>query len=327
MSFGETTEKYGPVCCCCSSVGLLLMLILLPLSFSYVEYYQFGLVQRKSTSAVRTDKVYDAGRYNLGPDYTFKTYQADAHFVDLNELSVFSQGQTNNSIGLEFKIDVTITYFLKQNKIGTLHEDLADGYRNVIEARLREGIKNEAIYVEFTEYFQERDKVEQRLAKAAKNRLAAPPDLFATLDQFILGRVQIPDSVANKQLDVKIQLERNAMQSNLKRAQLERDVTSVEVNKINLQADYALRIADANAKLLQEQGKAEAKRIVDAARYNGYKTLYDACGITSAKHKASFDYIRTLNRRADVSGADLAVTYIDNHVVQHTTPSPAPSSG
>lgn len=57
------------------SVCILLILILVPLSFSYIEYYDYGLIQRKSTGSVNTDDVYSSGRYVIGPDRTFITYQ------------------------------------------------------------------------------------------------------------------------------------------------------------------------------------------------------------------------------------------------------------
>ena len=89
FSWEEKKDYAGPIVSVCS-IGLLLMVILLPLSFSYVEYHQYGLKQRKSTGTVDVTKVYDSGRYAIGPDYKFLTYQADAHVLDLGELSVFS---------------------------------------------------------------------------------------------------------------------------------------------------------------------------------------------------------------------------------------------
>lgn len=128
-------------------IGLLLTVILVPLTFSYVEYYEYGLVQRKTTGSVYTDVVYARGRYNLGPDYKFLKYQADAHVENLNEVSVFSAGQTNSSIGLEFKIDVFFTFLLKQDEVGLLHEDFALSYRDNVVSRTKEAIKNAAIFV------------------------------------------------------------------------------------------------------------------------------------------------------------------------------------
>jgi len=56
-------------------IALLLLVILLPLTFSYIEYFEYGLIQRATTGAVDTSKVYATGRYALGPDRHFIKYQ------------------------------------------------------------------------------------------------------------------------------------------------------------------------------------------------------------------------------------------------------------
>lgn len=94
---------------CCGLVGLLLTIILVPLSFSYVEYYEYGLAKRKSTGSVRTDRVYPRGRYSLGPDMTFLKYQADSHHKD-DSFLVFSAGAGEDSVGLEFRVQVRRTH-------------------------------------------------------------------------------------------------------------------------------------------------------------------------------------------------------------------------
>jgi len=60
----------------------------------------------------------------MGPDYKFLKYQADAHLVHLEDVSVFSDGGAD-SVGLSFLIDVDLTYFLIKDEIGQLHKDLA----------------------------------------------------------------------------------------------------------------------------------------------------------------------------------------------------------
>lgn len=68
----DNKEKLIACGCCCAC---LLLIILLPMSFSYVEYYEYGLVQRLSTGSVDTEEVYSSGRYIIGPDKHFIKYQ------------------------------------------------------------------------------------------------------------------------------------------------------------------------------------------------------------------------------------------------------------
>lgn len=116
-------------------VGFLLTVILLPLSFSYVEYYEYGLDQRKTTGSVDITKVYGKGRHSLGVDHRFIKYQADAHVETLRSFSVFSAGESNSSIGLDFDVDVDMTFLLIQDDIGKIHQEIATSYRDVILSR------------------------------------------------------------------------------------------------------------------------------------------------------------------------------------------------
>ena len=127
------------------AVGLLLMVILVPMSLSHVEYYEYGLKKRK-TGSVDTSQVYGSGRHLVGPTYEFIKYQADAHFVQIEDLSVFSAGANEDSIGLAFEVDVDFTYLLIKDEIGQLHEDLATSYQAVILSRARDAIKNEGTW-------------------------------------------------------------------------------------------------------------------------------------------------------------------------------------
>jgi hypothetical protein len=120
------------------------------------DYFEYGLKQRKSTGKVDTAKVYGTGRYLLGPDYTFLKYRADAHELALDNLAVFSSGGSNESIGLEFILHISLTYTLRKLEIGQLHKDLATSYASVIASRAKDAVKNEAIFVTFTEFFQSR---------------------------------------------------------------------------------------------------------------------------------------------------------------------------
>jgi len=249
-----------------------------------------------------------------GPDSTFKKYDGDTHRVDLKELSVFSSDPSNDSVGLEFKVDITFTYTLIADEIGKLHEEWAQGYKKVVESRARAAIKNVAATVPFNDFFQDRDKLESRMAERVSLRLTDEPSLHANLDLLILGRVQIPDSVAQKQLDVKVQLERNSEEINKKAATLERSETDVLVNKVKLQAEYQLRVAEATAKLTNEQGRAEAIDIVESAKADGFAQLVEDCGLEKQEHILSFDYLRTVGKKAADDNAALSLTYLSDAV-------------
>jgi len=303
---------------CLGITGILFIIILIPLSFSYVDYYDYGLIQRKSTGSVDTDRVYSNGRYMIGPDRKFIKYQADAHLESFEALGVFSAATSNTSIGLAFNVDVDFTFLLLQDEIGQVHQQLASNYRTVILSRAEEAIKNIAAKeVSFTEFFQDRRTVEALFRAAVEARWNSPPKLHCEMDQFHLGRIRIPQSVATKQLEAQVQNEHNRREQSLQQAQLEREKTTVEVNQIDLQTTKVLRTARAQASLVRTKAAAEAQLLEAQANVNGSTMLLEASGIVTQEHKVAFAYIRTLRSRDQV---DVDVSYLLEDSVVRTAP-------
>ena len=128
--------------------------------------------------------------------------------------------------------------------------------------------------------------------------------------------IQIPDSVAERQLETRVQNERNDREAFLQQAQRERDLTAVEVNKINLEKQNVLRTAQAEANLIRARAIAEANRVRLGARISATKSLLEAINITSQEDIATFDYIQSLRGRDDLS---LHVSYLSDNSVVRTT--------
>jgi hypothetical protein len=233
-------------------------------------------------------------------------------------LGVFSKSNSNESIGLEFQVDVDFTFFLYEDEIGELHQELASKYRSVVLSRAQEGIKNTAAAnVTFTEFFQERKKVEALLRDAIQARWDSPPRLHCWLDQFHLGRIRIPNSVATKQLEARVQNERNDKEQFLQRAQIERELTAVEVNQINLATNKELRTAEAQASLIRSKAIAEAQLLKEEATIMGTQLLLAAAGIETQDHKTAYTYIKTLRGRRQLN---MAVSYLSEDSVLRTAP-------
>jgi hypothetical protein len=297
--------------------GLVAIAILVPASLGYVDYYEYALDQSKITRAVDTESVYGPGRYFIGLTHSFLKYQRDAHFEVLKGLSVFSAGNSDESIGLEFKVDVGFTFLLIEDEIGELHKELSKNYRSIIISRAKDAIKNEAVSVTFTQYFQDRKVVEKRFQDAIQKRWAQPPSLHCTLDQFHLGRIQIPPSVAIKQLEAQIQNERNGKEAFTQQAEVEREQTAVEVNSINLETEKVLRTARAEANLLRSKARSEADRTRALANINGTQALLEAASITNEDHLSAFGYIRMLKNRKNISS--FRVSYLSPENVVRTS--------
>lgn len=233
-------------------------------------------------------------------------------------MGVFSKSNSNESIGLEFRIDFDYTFFLIEDEIGDLHREFSSKYPSVIAARAQEAIKNAAAAeVTFTEFFQERKKVEDLFRKAVQDRWNSSPALHCVLDQFHLGRIRIPDTVATKQLEARVQNERNDRETFFQQAQLERETTKVEVNQINLETIKELRTAEAQASLIRRKAIAEAQLIREQASINGTQRLLEAVGMTTQDHKTAFTYIKSLRERQNLK---LTVSYLAPDSVLRTAP-------
>jgi len=306
MAMGEYSVCAGA----CFLLISVVLCIVIPISFSYLEYYEYGLVQRRSTSRVDIDKVYHTGRYFIGPDFKFLKYPADMHFVHIEEMAVFSSSRgSNESIGLEFELDVDFTYQIIKEEVGLLHKELATSYKNVVLSRAKDAMKNDAIFITFQEFFQDRKGVEQRLREAVEKRLDIPPKTHVNIDQFHLGRIGIPEAVRKIQLEGVLQNERNGMETYKQEAEVQRQKTTVDVNQINLKKDKVLATAQAQANLIRAKAVTRSKEITNQAQLNGTKMLVDVTEIRTQDHKTAFTYLRTLMNRRDVN---IDVSYLSS---------------
>ena len=206
---------------------------------------------------------------------------------------------------------------LQKDRIGDLHRELAQTYRGVILSRTKDAIKNEAIFISFDEYFQNRTYVEDRFRIALEKRWSDQPPLPCDLDQFHLGRIRIPDSVVEKQLEARVQNERNEEESFLQQAQIERELTAVEVNRVLLERNNILRTAQAEAKLVRARAQVEARRLLAEAHLNGTAALFGAAGIETQSQRMAFAYLRTLANRDQIQ---LDVSYLSGEDVVRTAP-------
>jgi hypothetical protein len=68
MGDGDGPKWFWPACIGVG-IGILLLVILLPISFSYLDYYDYGFLRRHTTGRVNLGRVYEGGRYLVGPDY------------------------------------------------------------------------------------------------------------------------------------------------------------------------------------------------------------------------------------------------------------------
>ncbi|XP_062599612.1 uncharacterized protein LOC134261180 [Saccostrea cucullata] len=292
-----------------------LLVILLPMSFSGLEYYEYGFVKQKSTGTVNLDSVYALGKHFLGPDYEFKVFQADAHHLTLKRIKAFTSDR------LEVQVTVHLQYFLRKEDLPALHRRFDVFYEDIMRSSAIDAVKGAVTIYTKWELISERVKVEEDLYKAVRERLggtccqddckawrfACAPGckrkdlctedhkgVFADVRFFQMGEVYIPRDVEEtflRQLTLKEDSEREKL---LQKAQLERKITSKKVQKYKNEAQEAREVGQAESNLIKITSSANYTVTIEGARSRGLTTLYRDLGITNQIHKNSFDYLRTL---------------------------------
>ena len=79
--------------------------------------------------------MYTSGRYFNGPDFTFKVFQANAHFVELDKIAVW----TGDKIAI--KITCAFQYFLRKEFLPDLHEAYNVDYKPIVRGTAIDAIK------------------------------------------------------------------------------------------------------------------------------------------------------------------------------------------
>ncbi|KAL8612319.1 hypothetical protein ACOMHN_062266 [Nucella lapillus] len=299
-----------------AGLGVLLLVILLPMSFSGVEYYEYGFKRQKSTGSVDTDEVYPGGKYLIGPDFEFKVFTASAHFQNLVDVSVFTSDK------LEVQLDVTFQYFLKKEDLATLHRNYDLYYEKVIRTSAMDALKGEAPNFNTREFITNRKALEAALFRAVRERLggiccakdcsqyqyACPQGckkyslcddktekgLWVYVKYFQLGAVEIPADVKDRFLKALTLKEEAAREKLLQDAQIVRKKTEADVREIQNKALEVSQEAQAQAQLIGTVAAANYTATVEKARAEGLKTLYGRLGLNTQDLKNSFDYLRTL---------------------------------
>lgn len=181
-------------------IGLLLMCILLPLSFSYIDYYDIAFKKNTVTNDVIENKVYGVGRYLWSPSHTpFKfssVYQRISYRG--SDLLVFSKR------GLEFQIEVDAYYKINQTNVIPIFKDFGQGYDERFRDAIKASIKNTAPLFTLEEYLTQREKI-TRVMHNDVNKNLHSLHIHIEPYKFTVLRINFPDAIKNKSLQTAVQ--------------------------------------------------------------------------------------------------------------------------
>lgn len=305
-----------------AGVGALLLVILLPRAFKGVEFDEFGFKRRKASGRVDTSTIYTGGRYYIGITFDFKKFPADAHFVELYDLEVFTSDR------LEVAMDCTFQYFLRVEDLALLHDTFDLQYEDILRTNAIDAIKSSVTQFSTRDFGTIRDVIEETLYQAVRARLGGmccpiwcdspggmcnitacipqencePGDLglFASVRFFQLLFVDIPDDVISRNLLTLTQLEDGEREEYIQDAQLVQIQTEKMVQDIQNQASELSQNATAQSDLIRARAVAQAQAVVEGAHSEGLALMFSRLNITSQEQKASLNYLRTLRDHQQV---------------------------
>ncbi|XP_070570766.1 uncharacterized protein [Ptychodera flava] len=309
--------------CIIAIVGVVVLVIgiVVPLSFSGVQYYEYGFPRRSTTGNVYTDKVYSSGLYAIGPDKKFKVFPATAHVERYDAISIFTSDK------LEVDITFSLQYFLRPEDLKLLHDKHDLQYQPVLRASAVDALKGRAPDFSTDDYITSRSEVEGELFEAIRDRLGGSccrkncqdsvegcvpncvaydtcteeqKGYFADLRYFQLLSVSIASEVISNNLLALTQLEDAAGELYTQDAQVTRKNTERLVRDINNEAAELTQNATAISALIVAKAEAEAKAIIENAHNEGLSNMYTQLGISNDDHRGSFNYLRTLRDKENI---------------------------
>lgn len=301
----------------------LLLVILLPMSFSYLDFYEYGFARRRTTGTVDTSKVYQGGRHFIGPDFEFKEFYAAAQFVYFGHIPIFT---TDN---LQVSISVELQYFLIKEDLPLLHDTFDLRYQSIVVGNAKDALKNSVTKFDTDEFISNRTIIQKELLNGVRRRLSGmcclpncrqrsecseckeweichdgckprntctkeDKGLFTEIRYLQLHDIEIPAQVNERRLLTLIRELEEEKEKSIKEEMIIRKQTELEVNKYKNQAKEAIANATAMSKLLMDQAEVNYSRTIENVHNDGLKSLYDGLTITDDKLKASLNYMRTL---------------------------------
>ena len=270
-----------------ASIGLLLMLILVPLSFSYVEWDEMAFKKNVLTNVVDDSQVYLSGRYLWGPTFEALTFPRTFQLIQYrnNDLLIFS------GKGLEFSIEIDVYYKLDPQKLQQIFSNFGTNYHERFKDAIRASLKNSAPLYSVDDYITKREEIIQFMFVELNHDLE-PFNLSIELHKLLLHRIIFPEIIKNKFLQTAVQVLNN------KKSQLEQEVeiilknTETLIENINANITIVNKSAIAQANTIVVSSEEEAKNIVQKAVGTGINSLMTAIGaITSDTRKDLFSLL------------------------------------
>ncbi|XP_077997821.1 uncharacterized protein LOC144450935 [Glandiceps talaboti] len=301
---------------------VLLIVTLLPLSFGYIDYYEYGFRKQRSTGKVYTDRVYTQGRHFIGVDYTFVKFPSTTQTVLISNLTVFTEDQE------EVNLTFTVHYTLWEYDLNLLYEAYSTNYETVMVLRSKQAVKRISLTRSSTDFVEQRELVETNLFNEVRNEISGSC-CEKGCEETVRGcrpigcrRYEFCNEgdkgiyISVKSVDLLLVVPSSTLQSvyltqamsevRVKTKRYEQDSavikkeTELKVTDILNEAEEIMSSSNAEAFLIREQAEADARAKTDTAHNTGIDNVFQTLSIVNVEHKTSFIYLRTLRYMKNV---------------------------
>lgn len=275
----ENTKKCLKDNVCCIwilfGIGLLLTVILVPLSYSRVEYYEIALVRDKITGVVNTETTYYSGLHSIGPSFEFLKFPSTQETLFLKDVSVFSLSD-GNSGGTTVYIDLAIQYRIDDENLGLLYKKTGLNYKNLVRDISTTSIKDTAARFSADDYLLRREFIEKSFRGDVEIKLN---NIYMTLTGFQLRKIRFSAQFEDKKLKAAIQRLLVKQREFEQESKIIRSKTGEEVKRIKNDADSIVKFANAQSTGIVEEAKNNATEIVGSAEKEGLLFVHDALSL------------------------------------------------
>jgi len=274
-------------------IGLLLILILVPLSFSYVEYNQYAFKKNTATSVVDTSEVYEAGTYAWGLGNTPVIFPRTFQLIEYTpaadgSLTIFTDD------GLQITIECSFQYRLIKANIAALYHTFGLSFGPQVVNIAKSILKNVAPSFTTQDYYVNRDKIESQMEAALATGLLN--ETFVEVGQFQLRTVTLPTNIATTLLNTQIQAQNNAREVFVQNATVIRAQTLVLQQETLSNITRIRATAQAQATLIAAQASAQAIQIRATSKQTGLRNLFGVLNLTTPELKLAFLYTTRLGQ-------------------------------
>ena len=160
-------ENKKKLAICCVSLGLLLLVILLPLSYQYVDFTEYGLRYNTITKKVEPTEAFEAHRFFGGLSTAYHIYPKTVQIVIFNGTGLKKPIEMKDKIGGSFNIEVNMGYQLLKDSIYDIFRTYKARYEESYLSNIRAAVRQKAQEYSMLDFVQDgkRGYLEEEIGK------------------------------------------------------------------------------------------------------------------------------------------------------------------